>query len=167
MLTNSAHQRFPGVALGTWNASLGGTSGPLTSLFAFQPNWSPASCLSFISSSSGRPAGWRGQGEGLIGRGRGVGTWGVGMEPSLPSCPPIHTARQPWIPERNWEAGIWRRSNLHPEIFKLSFWKPPAFFHARPLRLEAHSFLLKICPPQAGVCSARYGRHSSLTLGLN
>ena len=50
---HSAHTRgSQSVALGTWNASLGGTSGPLTSLFAFQPNWSPASCLSPCSSSS-------------------------------------------------------------------------------------------------------------------
>lgn len=50
---HSAHTRgSQSVVLGTWNASLGGTSGPLTALFALQPNWSPASCLSPCSSSS-------------------------------------------------------------------------------------------------------------------
>ena len=50
---HSAHTRgSQSVVPGTWNASLGGTSGPLTALFALQPNWSPASCLSPCSSSS-------------------------------------------------------------------------------------------------------------------
>lgn len=60
------------------------------------------------------------------------------MGPSLPSCPLLFTpATSAALDAERWEAGIWRRSNLHPEIFKLSFWKPPAFFHARPLGLEA------------------------------
>lgn len=73
-----------------------------------------------------------------LGRGRGVGTWGVGMESSLPSCPLLFTPTT-WaaLDAERWEAGIWRRSNLHPEIFTLSFRKPSPFFHARPLGLEA------------------------------
>ena len=50
---HSTHTRgSQSVALGTWNASLGGASGPLTALFVFQLNWSPAFCSSPCSSSS-------------------------------------------------------------------------------------------------------------------
>lgn len=69
-----------------------------------------------------------------LGRGRGVGTWEVGMEPSLLSCPLLFTpATWAALDAERWEAGIWWRSSLHPEIFKLSFWKPSTFFpHQTP-----------------------------------